>query len=257
MSQYAVCARSLGKRFRLKTAASIHESIERLFRERRRDSDPSTEEDTDRQEDSLWALRNISFEVKQGEAIGIIGYNGAGKSVLLRILSRITAPTEGEAEVRGHVASLLEVGAGFHAELTGRENVYFNGAILGMRRDTIREKFDEIVRFAEMERFIDVPVRLYSTGMRVRLALSVAAHLEPEILLIDEAMSVGDEAFRLKCSRKIKDFIANGCTVFVADHNPNTITTLCDRVILLERGRMIDEGEPHAVLQRYRERKLA
>ena len=187
-------------------------------------------------EERFWALRDVSFEVKRGEVLGIIGGNGAGKSTLLKILSRITEPTEGRVEMRGRVASLLEVGTGFHPDLTGRENIYLNGAILGMTHAEIRRKFDEIVAFAEIERFLDTPVKRYSSGMYVRLAFAVAAHLEAEIMVIDEVLSVGDTAFQKKCLGKMGDVAREGRTLLFVSHQMNAIERLCQRVILLERG---------------------
>jgi lipopolysaccharide transport system ATP-binding protein len=200
----------------------------------------------------LWALKDISFEVDRGEVVGLVGSNGAGKSVLLRILSRITAPSEGRAEVFGQVGPLLEVGAGFHPELNGRENVYFNGAILGMTREHIRRKFDEIVAFSELESFIHTPIKLYSSGMRMRLAFSVAVHLEPEILMIDEALAVGDAGFRAKCRRKIREFIADGCTLILVSHDSALVAEICRRAIWLRHGRMLQDGKVEDVLANYR-----
>src|SRR5262245_42789712 len=185
---------------------------------------------------TFWALRDVSFEIKQGEIVGIIGRNGAGKSTLLKILSRITEPTTGFAEVHGRVSSLLEVGTGFHGELTGRENVYLNGAILGMKKAEISRKFDEIVTFAEIDRFLDTPVKHYSSGMYLRLAFAVAAHLEPEVLIIDEILAVGDAAFQRKCLNKMQDVSQLGRTVVFVSHNMSTITRLCERVVLLDEG---------------------
>src|SRR5216110_67090 len=192
---------------------------------------------------TIWALRNLSFEIKPGEVVGIIGANGAGKSTLLKILSRITEPTEGQAEIHGRVGSLLEVGTGFHPELTGRENVYLNGAILGMRKAEIEAKFDEIVAFAEVERFVDAPVKHYSSGMYVRLAFAVAAHLDPEIMLIDEVLAVGDARFQRKCVGKIGDSVRTGRTVFFVSHNMVAVQNLCTRVIWLDGGRIVDDGD--------------
>ncbi len=189
----------------------------------------------------IWALRDISFEIKQGEVVGIIGRNGAGKSTLLKILSRITEPTTGYAEIRGRVGSLLEVGTGFHAELTGRENIYLSGAILGMKKKEIDKKFDEIVSFAEVDRFIDTPVKHYSSGMYLRLAFAVAAHLEPEILFVDEVLAVGDARFQKKCIEKMKDIGHEGRTVLFVSHNMHAITKLCRRAILLEDGKLIKD----------------
>src|SRR5687767_1731426 len=183
--------------------------------------------------DDFWALRDVSFDVSGGEVVGIIGRNGAGKSTLLKILSRITEPTAGRIETRGRVASLLEVGTGFHSELTGRENIYLNGAILGMSRREIDRKFDEIVAFAEVERFIDTPVKRYSSGMHMRLAFSVAAHLEPEILMVDEVLAVGDAAFQKKCLGKMGEVAGEGRTVLFVSHNMPAVSTLCSRALWL------------------------
>lgn len=188
------------------------------------------------QPDYIWALKDISFEVKRGEVIGIIGRNGAGKTTLLKILSRITEPTEGLAEIRGRVGSLLEVGTGFHPELTGRENIYLNGAILGMKKAEMDRKFDEIVAFAEIDKFIDTPAKRYSSGMYVRLAFSVAAHLEPEILLVDEVLAVGDAAFQKKCLGKMGDVAKQGRTVLFVSHSLGAVRSLCGRAVLLEEG---------------------
>jgi len=197
---------------------------------------------TDNQEE-FWALKDVSFEVKRGDRVGIIGRNGAGKSTLLKILSRITEPTTGRVELNGRVASLLEVGTGFHPELTGRENIYLNGAILGMTRVEIKKKFDEIVDFAEVEKFLDTPVKRYSSGMYVRLAFAVAAHLEPEILVVDEVLAVGDAAFQKKCLGKMEDVAKNeGRTVLFVSHNMAAINTLCTRGILLDSGGLLLNG---------------
>jgi len=188
--------------------------------------------------EDFWALKDVSFEVKQGDRIGIIGRNGAGKSTLLKILSRITEPTSGSIRIKGRVASLLEVGTGFHPELTGRENVFLNGAILGMRREEIRRKFDEIVDFAEIEIFLDTPVKRYSSGMYVRLAFAVAAHLEPEILIVDEVLAVGDAQFQKKCLGKMADIGYEGRTILFVSHNMNAVEQLCSSAMLLEKGRV-------------------
>ena len=201
--------------------------------------------------ETIWALKDVSFEVPEGEVLGIIGRNGAGKSTLLKILSRITEPTEGRVKLGGRVSSLLEVGAGFHPELTGRENVFLNGAILGMTRQEIKRKFDEIVAFAEIEKFLDTPVKRYSSGMYMRLAFAVAAHLEPEILLIDEVLAVGDAAFQKKCLGKMEKVAKEGRTVLFVSHNMGAIESLCDRGILLESGEKALEGEVHNVVSKY------
>jgi lipopolysaccharide transport system ATP-binding protein len=200
---------------------------------------------------TFWALKDVSFNVGVGETVGIIGHNGAGKSTLLKLISRITEPTEGEADVHGRVSSLLEVGTGFHGELTGRENIYLNGAILGMKRAEIDRKFDEIVAFAEVERFLDTAVKHYSSGMHMRLAFAVAAHLEPDILIVDEVLAVGDAAFRRKCLGKMEAVAGEGRTVLFVSHDMTNVSILCDKVILLERGKVQLIGEPAEVISAY------
>jgi lipopolysaccharide transport system ATP-binding protein len=200
---------------------------------------------------TFWALKDISFRVGVGEVIGIVGPNGAGKSTLLKVLSRITPPTEGHVDLTGRVSSLLEVGTGFHPELTGRENVFLNGAILGMFRAEILRKFDAIVAFAELERFIDTPVKHYSSGMYVRLAFSVAAHLEPEILIVDEVLSVGDLHFRNKCLGRMQDLRGEGRTVLFVSHDLTSVRQLCTRALMLNGGRVVDDGTPGDVTRRY------
>ena len=202
--------------------------------------------------EEFWALKDVSFEVRRGEVLGIIGRNGAGKSTLLKILSRITEPSEGRVTINGRVASLLEVGTGFHPELTGRENIYLNGAVLGMTRAEIRRKFDEIVAFAEIEKFIDTPVKRYSSGMYVRLAFAVAAHLEPEILVVDEVLAVGDAEFQKKCLGKIDEVSRrDGRTVLFVSHNMATIIMLCQKVILLANGSINVSGRPGDIIRNY------
>lgn len=208
-------------------------------------------DDVDKSGDIVWALKNISFEVKEGEVVGIVGRNGAGKSTLLKVLSRITEPTSGRAVIHGRVSSLLEVGTGFHPDLTGRENVYLNGTILGMTKQEVDRKFDEIVAFSEIERFIDTPVKRYSSGMRVRLAFSVAAHLDPEILLIDEVLAVGDTAFQKKCVGKMGNVAKEGRTVLFVSHNMVAIAGLCQRAILLQDGKALVDGPSEEVIQHY------
>jgi lipopolysaccharide transport system ATP-binding protein len=200
---------------------------------------------------SFWALEDVSFEVKRGEVVGIIGRNGAGKSTLLKILGRITKPTRGHAEIRGRVGSLLEVGTGFHPELTGRENIYLSAAILGMRKTEIERKFDEIVAFAEVERFIDTPVKRYSSGMYVRLAFAVAAHMEPEILLVDEVLAVGDAQFQSKCLGKMETVARHGRTVLFVSHNMAAIQSLCSHCLYLSDGKKAFEGEAEPVIKAY------
>jgi homopolymeric O-antigen transport system ATP-binding protein len=206
---------------------------------------------TTHQSDTLWALRNVSFEVHEGEVVGIIGRNGAGKSTLLKVLSRITEPTHGRAVIRGRVSSLLEVGTGFHPELTGRENIYMNGTILGMRKREIDRKFDEIVDFSGVEKFLDTPIKRYSSGMQVRLAFAVAAHLEPEILIIDEVLAVGDATFQKKCLGKMKDVSRTGRTVLFVSHNLSIIRQLCERSVVLRDGALVYEGDVDGGVARY------
>lgn len=207
--------------------------------------------------DLVWALKDINFEVKQGEVLGIIGKNGAGKSTLLKILSRVTTPTIGEIKVKGRIASLLEVGTGFHPELTGRENIFLNGAILGMTKHEIRSKFDEIVEFSGVERYIDTPVKRYSSGMYVRLAFAVAAHLEPEILIVDEVLAVGDAEFQKKCLGKMKDVSGQGRTVLFVSHNMPSIKLLCTKGLYLEQGTVKFYGDINQTISKYFETDLA
>ena len=201
--------------------------------------------------EEFWALKDVSFEIKQGEVVGIIGRNGAGKSTLLKILSRITEPTRGRVRIKGRVASLLEVGTGFHPELTGRENIFLNGAILGMSKAEIKRKFDEIVAFAEVEKFLDTPVKRYSSGMYVRLAFAVAAHLEPEILIIDEVLAVGDAQFQKKCLGKMGDVSREGRTILFVSHNMSAVQNLCHRSMWLDGGRVIEDGASAQVVSQY------
>lgn len=256
MSSQMIQVENLGKAYRLGIADVRHTSFRealtgmlkaplRRFRDLRRSAG---------EESSFWALRNVSFEVQQGEVVGIIGRNGAGKSTLLKILSRITEPTEGQVTLRGRVASLLEVGTGFHRELTGRENVYLNGAILGMTHLEIGRKFDEIVAFAEIEKFLDTPVKRYSSGMYVRLAFAVAAHLEPEILIVDEVLAVGDAEFQKKCLGKMGEVTKAGRTVLFVSHNMTAVRTICGTSVLLDSGRMLAHGPSHEVIDRYTRR---
>lgn len=248
----AIRVENLSKRYRIGLKEEIHDTlvgavldlftrpVRNLRRLRRLSTFNGNGHDL---EDIIWALKDVSFDVKQGEVLGIIGRNGAGKSTLLKIVSRITEPTKGRVEIHGRVASLLEVGTGFHPELTGRENVYLNGAVLGMTRAEIERKFDEIVDFAGVERFIDTPVKRYSSGMQVRLGFAVAAHLEPEILLVDEVLAVGDAEFQKKCLGKMERVARGGRTVLFVSHNMNAIQTLCSRVIWLDSGTIIGQGE--------------
>jgi lipopolysaccharide transport system ATP-binding protein len=244
-SDLAIYADHVGKRYRLGQLQSGYRLLTEVISDRLR----SFGRREARAE--FWALRDIGFEVKSGETFGIIGHNGAGKSTLLKILSRVTPPTTGEIRLHGRVGALLEVGSGFHQELTGRENVYLNGAILGMQRREIARKFDQIVEFAEVEQFIDTPVKRYSTGMYLRLAFSVAAHLEPEILIVDEVLSVGDLAFQEKCLGRMEQVAGEGRTVIFVSHNLAAVNNLCDRALLLERGHKIFTGPTKEVVARY------
>lgn len=199
----------------------------------------------------IWALDGVSFEIEGGDVVGVIGLNGAGKSTLLKILSRITAPTRGRADIFGRVGSLLEVGTGFHSELTGRENIYLNGAILGMRKTEIDRKFDEIVAFAEVEKFLDTPVKRYSSGMYVRLAFGVAAHLETEVLLVDEVLAVGDAQFQKKCFEKMREIGNDGRTILFVSHNMSAVRSICKQALIIEQGRVVAQGEIDATVDRY------
>lgn len=255
MSDVAIRVEDLSKYYRLGTigGATLREDIQRWWAQWRRRPDPLAPLEGSARANSgdHWALRNVSFEVKQGQVLGIIGHNGAGKSTLLKILSRTTAPTSGRAMVRGRIGSLLEVGTGFHPELTGRENIYLNGAILGMRKLEIDRKLDEIIDFSGVERFIDTPVKRYSSGMYVRLAFAVAAHLEPEILVIDEVLAVGDEDFQRKCLGKMQGVAAEGRTVLFVSHNLAAVAKLCSQSLLLGQGQVIDHTLTAEVVRRY------
>ena len=230
MSDLSIRAENIGKRYRLGAPVIRYQTLRDKLAERFSSVRQKEEAET------LWALRNVSFEVKQGQVLGVIGRNGAGKSTLLKILSRVTDPTEGFAEIHGRVGSLLEVGTGFHPELTGRENIYLNGAILGMKRSEIAGKFDEIVAFSDVEKFIDTPVKRYSSGMYLRLAFAVAAHLEPEILVVDEVLAVGDAEFQRKCLGKMSDVASQGRTVLFVSHNMSAILRLTEETIVIDRG---------------------
>lgn len=270
MSDAIISVEGLGKRYRLGNGGSgerytalrdvLAEKAKSLFRRNghgiekpgRRDEAVTADSQRLRNSEEFWALKDVSFEVKQGEVVGIIGRNGAGKSTLLKILSRITEPTEGRARIKGRVASLLEVGTGFHPELTGRENVYLNGAILGMPRAQIKGRFDAIVAFAEVEKFIDTPVKRYSSGMYVRLAFAVAAHLEPEVLIIDEVLAVGDAQFQRKCLGKMQDVASReGRTILFVSHNTEAICALCSRCLWLRDGQSVALAETPGVVARY------
>jgi lipopolysaccharide transport system ATP-binding protein len=245
-------AERLGKQYRISQVRgprTLREDLVELARApfRRRGSAGASADDA-----TVWALREVSLEVERGEVVGIIGGNGAGKSTLLKILSRIVAPTEGWAQIEGRVGSLLEAGTGFHSELTGRENVYMSGAILGMRKAEIDRKFDEIIAFADVGPFLDTPVKRYSSGMQVRLAFAVAAHLEPEVLIVDEVLAVGDAEFQKKCLGRMKDVAqSDGRTVLFVSHNMDAVQRLCTRAVLLERGRSIAAGSTPAIVAQY------
>jgi lipopolysaccharide transport system ATP-binding protein len=248
MVDVAIETRGLGKRYTLGVGSrgygTLRESITNFAKRSLRRRPRS-------RHDQLWALQDLSLSIASGDVVGLIGHNGAGKSTLLKILSRITEPSAGYADVRGRVGSLLEVGTGFHPELTGRENIFLNGAILGMRRAEIRARFDEIVEFAEVERFLDTPVKRYSSGMSVRLAFAVAAHLEPEILLVDEVLAVGDAAFQRKSLGKMSEVAGEGRTIVFVSHNLSIIQALCPRGVLLERGRVAADGPVQEAVNHY------
>ena len=268
MSDIAIKVEGLSKLYKIGRVQKRHDTLRdriadarvfNLFKRRnghvtddgRRVTDDVQSSVLGRSNDTLWALRDVSFDVRRGEVVGIIGRNGAGKSTLLKILSRITEPTEGYADIKGRVGSLLEVGTGFHPELTGRENIYLNGSILGMKRTEINNEFDEIVAFAEIEKFLDTPVKYYSSGMYVRLAFAVAAHLEPEILLVDEVLAVGDAAFQKKCLGKMGDVAKEGRTVLFVSHTMSSIASLCGSAIWIDQGRIASSGRAELITQKY------
>ncbi|MFL6303002.1 MAG: polysaccharide ABC transporter ATP-binding protein [Candidatus Sulfotelmatobacter sp.] len=258
MSDVAIRCEGLAKRYEIgereayKTIRDvITDAVAAPFRRLRSAAQHSSDGNGSHDKPTIWALKDVSFEIKRGEVVGIIGRNGAGKSTLLKILSRITEPTEGRVEIWGRVGSLLEVGTGFHPELTGRDNIFLNGAILGMKKTEIARKFDEIVAFAEVEKFIDTPVKRYSSGMYVRLAFAVAAHMETEILLVDEVLAVGDTQFQKKCLGKMGDVAKHGRTVLFVSHTMASVQTLCERAVLLNRGLVETDGRVDAVVSSY------
>jgi lipopolysaccharide transport system ATP-binding protein len=265
MSPPAILAEGLAKVYRLgqiRPRRSLKEALTEAAQARMRAAFPraGSPDDSDSQawrQKRIWALQGVSLRVEPGEVVGIIGRNGAGKSTLLKILTRITEPTQGWAEIRGRIGSLLEVGIGFHPDLTGRENVYLNGAILGMKKAEIDRKFDEIVAFSEIERFLDTPVKRYSTGMHMRLAFSVAAYLESEILLVDEVLAVGDEAFQRKCMGKMDGIAREGRTILFVSHNLHAVQRLCQRALWLDEGRIRAEGNPRDVVAKYLAKSMA
>jgi lipopolysaccharide transport system ATP-binding protein len=251
MSNYAIEAEGIGKRYVIGTAAERHDTLVNVIAHaaksplralRRRELDETN---------SFWALRDVSFALKQGEVLGVVGRNGAGKSTLLKVLSRITEPTRGRAQIRGRVGALLEVGTGFHPELTGRENVFLNGSILGMDMDVIKRRFDEIVEFSGVGKFIDTPVKRYSSGMYLRLAFAVAAHLEPDILIVDEVLAVGDAQFQKKCLGQLAEVTSHGRTVLFVSHNMAAVQSLCTRAILLKGGTLVQDGTPREIVHSY------
>lgn len=248
MRDVVICVEGLGKRYRIGERQQNRSLVDTISAAPRR---LLAGKSRHRERAHIWALQDVSFAVREGEVLGIIGRNGAGKSTLLKILSRITKPTTGCAKIRGRVGSLLEVGTGFHPELTGRENIYLNGAVLGMKKMEIDRKFDEIVAFAEVEKFLDTPVKRYSSGMYVRLAFAVAAHLEPEILIVDEVLAVGDAAFQKKCLGKMSDVASKGRTVLFVSHNMSAIRRLCSRTIRFERGQLAVDGNTSDVVDSY------
>ena len=264
MSDTVIRVENLGKKYRIGHQQQPYGSLRDVIADKakylgRQLLKPLGKNIPNRAYEEFWALKDVSFEIKQGDRVGIIGRNGAGKSTLLKILSRITEPTKGRIYIKGRVASLLEVGTGFHAELTGRENIYLNGAILGMSKAEIKRKFDEIIAFAEVEKFLDTPVKHYSSGMYVRLAFAVAAHLEPEILIVDEVLAVGDIQFQKKCIGKMEDVGKEGRTVLFVSHNMSTVESLCSRGIVLESGRVYADNNAGEAIKVYLEKsyKLA
>jgi lipopolysaccharide transport system ATP-binding protein len=253
LSNYAICAEGLSKQYVIGAREQPYYTLREALtlgatapfkRLRKVNGRPDAKE-------TVWALNNVSFQIDRGEVVGIVGRNGAGKSTLLKILSRITVPSGGRVAVRGRVASLLEVGTGFHPELTGRENIFLNGAILGMTRSEVRQRFDDIVSFADVERFIDTPVKHYSSGMYMRLAFAIAAHLETDILLVDEVLAVGDASFQQKCLAKMQDVAGHGRTVLFVSHNMTAVQSLCERVIHFENGTVKADGDAKEIIQKY------
>lgn len=251
MTQFAIRAEGLGKRYRIGVDRAAYGTLRDSIGAAARSVRAFRRSQTLSEGEYLWALREVSFELGHGQVLGMIGRNGAGKSTLLKVLSRITEPTEGRAVVAGRIGALLEVGTGFHSELTGAENIYLSGAILGMSRSDIRRRFDEIVEFAEVQRFINMPVKRYSTGMQLRLGFSVAAHFEPDILVVDEVLAVGDAEFQRRCLGKLRSASTEGRTVLFVSHNMHAIRTLCDRAIELAGGRIVRMGKPDEVIVDY------
>ena len=260
MEDYTVQVTDLSKRYPLVTKEPLHNTFVGYFlsmlykpfknlRELRKLS--AAQDSSSKIDGYLWALKDINFKSQSNEIIGIIGTNGSGKSTLLKILSKITRPTNGDVRIKGKVASLLEVGTGFHHELSGKENIYLNGSVLGMKKNEIDAKYDEIIEFSGINEYIDTPIKRYSSGMRVRLAFSVAAHLDPDILIVDEVLAVGDAEFQKKCLGKIGDVAQSGRTVFFVSHDLNAVMSLCNRVIWIDKGKLMNDGEPKKVIQSY------
>ena len=260
MADYTVQVTNLSKRYPLVTKEPLHNTFVGYFlsllykpfknlRELRKLS--AAQDSSSKIDGYLWALKDINFKSQSNEIIGIIGTNGSGKSTLLKILSKITRPTNGDVRIKGKVASLLEVGTGFHHELSGKENIYLNGSVLGMKKNEIDAKYDEIIEFSGINEYIDTPIKRYSSGMRVRLAFSVAAHLDPDILIVDEVLAVGDAEFQKKCLGKIGDVAQSGRTVFFVSHDLNAVMSLCNRVIWIDKGKLMNDGEPKKVIQSY------
>jgi lipopolysaccharide transport system ATP-binding protein len=253
----SISIENVSKQYRLGVIGNrtLYEDLNRWWARVRNLPDPLSKlgdvDHGNRSDGLIWALQDVSLQVEQGQVLGVIGRNGAGKSTLLKILSKVTAPTSGQIKMRGQIASLLEVGTGFHPELTGRENIYLNGAILGMTRSEIAKKFDEIVSFAEVDKFVDTPVKRYSSGMYVRLAFAVAAHLDPEIMVVDEVLAVGDAAFQRKCLGKLSENAGEGRTILFVSHNMAAINRLCSRAVLLDKGRLIADGPASEITARY------
>ena len=242
---------NLGKRFTLGERETVAPTLREAFKNSLRKAAQSFASRNGNRRPTVWALKDVSFEVRQGEVVGIVGQNGAGKSTLLRVLARITRPTTGSADLYGRTGTLLGVGTGFHPDLTGRENIYLNGAILGMNRNEITRKFDEIVAFAQVENFLDTPAKRYSSGMYLRLGFAIAAHLEPDILLLDEVLTIADAAFQQRCLQKMKDASTEGTTVLFVSHNLNSVRKLCDRAFHIHAGQLHDQGKPDGVIANY------